>query len=52
MTENNAAETPPALDMSEVAQEPAEESIAEEREVVGDEPGGEAGGTVPEDDAQ
>ncbi|WP_435744967.1 hypothetical protein [Nocardioides sp. SYSU DS0663] len=51
MTENNA-ETPPALDMSEVAQEPADESIAKEREIAGDEPGGDVGGTVPEDDAQ
>ncbi len=51
MTEKNP-ETPPALDLSEVANEPAEKSIAEEREVVGDEPGGDVGGTVPEDDAQ
>ena len=48
MSEQND-EKPPALDLSEVADEPGEESIAEEHEIVGDEPGGD---TVPEDDAQ
>ncbi len=47
MTQN--PEEPPALDLSEVAEEPGEESIARERDIVGDEPGGD---TVPEDDAQ
>ena len=42
-------EEPPALDLSEVANEPGEESIAEEQDIVGDEPGGD---TVPEDSAQ
>ncbi|WKN47096.1 hypothetical protein [Nocardioides sp. Arc9.136] len=42
-------EVPPALDLSEVADEPADESVAEEQDIVGDGPGGD---TVPEDDAQ
>ena len=42
-------EEPPALDLSEVADTPPEQSIAEERDIVGDEPGGD---TVPEDGAQ
>ena len=45
-------EEPPALDLAEVAGEPGEQSIAEEHEIVGDEPGGDTGGTVPEDGAQ
>ena len=45
---------PPALDLSETADEPAEQSIAEERDVVGDADGDstDSGGTVPQDDAQ
>ena len=42
-------EEPPALDLSEVANESGEQSIAEEQDIVGDEPGGD---TVPEDSAQ
>jgi len=36
--------------LAEVAAEPPEESVAKEREVVGDEP--DVGDTVPTDDAQ
>ena len=48
MSEQNA-DQPPSLDLSETAEAPTEESIAEEKAIVGDEPGGD---TVPEDDAQ
>lgn len=50
MTDRN--DEPLALDLSEVADEPADTSIAKEHEIVGDEPGGDVAGTVPEDDAQ
>jgi hypothetical protein len=43
---------PPALDLSQVAEEEPHESIAEERAIVGDEPSADTGGSVPEDDAQ
>ena len=50
MTENT--NEPRDLDLSEVAGEEPGESVAEELAVVGEEPGGDTGGTVPEDDAQ
>ena len=40
----------PRIDLSDVAKEPAEESVALEREVTADDP--DDGDTVPTDDAQ
>ncbi|MDN4173982.1 hypothetical protein QWY28_13555 [Nocardioides sp. SOB77] len=48
MTEQSNEDLSP-LDLSEVADESAEESTGHERAIVGDGPGGD---TVPEDDAQ
>lgn len=44
------APTPLPRSVTEVAQETPEESVAEEREAVGDQP--DEGGLVPPDDAQ
>lgn len=48
-----AREPTPSVDLSEVAGEPTEQSLAAEQHQVGDEPDPPAGGDlVPEDDAQ
>lgn len=45
----HADESQPQIDLSQVAKEPPQESVAAERESTGDGP---EGGLVPEDDAQ
>lgn len=43
---------PSPLDLTGVAEEKPEESIADEQEIVGDHPDGDSGDIVPEDGAQ